>query len=702
MPSDKRTDTARMSQPKRYMITAALPYTNGPVHIGHLAGVYIPADIYARYLRMRYGRENVAFICGSDEHGVPITLKARNEGISPQEVVDKYNKIIKESFADFGIDFNIYHRTSAPIHHETASEIFTTLHDKGVFVEKVSKQYYDAEANMFLADRYITGTCPNCENPNAYGDQCEKCGSSLSPMELKNPKSALTGNKPELKETKHWYLPLDKMQEEWLNEWLGEGVGRKESWKKHVIGQCKSWLDGGLRPRAVTRDLSWGVQVPLEGAEDKVLYVWFDAPIGYISATRQWAKDEGIDWEPFWKSEDTKLVHFLGKDNIVFHCIIFPAVLKAEGSYILPTNVPANQFMNMEGDKMSTSRGWTVWLHEYLEQFPGKQDVLRYNLTMNMPENKDSDFSWKDFQAKNNNELVANLGNLVNRVLVLTHKYYDGVVQNAGSEQIDKDLLAAIPKTVEAATKRLEKYEFKLALAELFALSSQGNQYLSETEPWKLYKTDPKRAGEVLHTTIQLIAHLAVKLEVFLPFTAKKMRGILGMSEELKWDVEETIILPEGHKINKSELLFEKIADEPIEEQLARLAAIKAGAAAAAENENESKFAPLKETIQYDDFVKLDMRIGTVLTCEKMPKADRLFVLQVDLGFEERTIVSGLAEHFSPEDLIGKQVTVVANLAPRKLRGVESQGMILTAEQPDGSLKILNPMGNADNGSTIA
>jgi len=698
-----------MSKPKRYTITAALPYTNGPVHIGHLAGVYIPADIYARYLRLRYGKENVAFICGSDEHGVPITLKARNEGISPQEVVDRYNKIIKESFVDFGIEFNIYHRTSAPIHHETAKEIFKTLYDKGVFIEKVSTQYFDTEANMFLADRYITGTCPNCENPEAYGDQCEKCGSTLSPMELKEPKSALTGNKPELKETKHWYLPLDKMQEEWLNDWLGEGIGRKESWKKHVLGQCKSWLDGGLRPRAVTRDLSWGVQVPVEGAEDKVLYVWFDAPIGYISATRQWAKDEGIDWEPFWKSEDSKLVHFLGKDNIVFHCIIFPAILKAEGSYILPTNVPANQFMNMEGDKMSTSRGWTVWLHEYLEQFPGKQDVLRYNLTMNMPENKDSDFSWKDFQAKNNNELVANLGNLVNRVLVLTHKYYDGVVQNAGGETIDKDLLAAIPKRIEATTERLEKYEFKLALAELFALSSQGNQYLSETEPWKLYKTDPKRAGEILHTAIQLIAHLALKLDVFLPFAAKKMRAILGMPEEvLAWDVEELIILPEGHKINKSELLFEKIADEAIEEQLARLETIKAaavlaaaGVAAEAAGE-ESKFAPLKETIQYDDFVKLDMRIGTVLTCEKMPKADRLFVLTVDLGFEQRTIVSGLAEHFSPEELIGKQVTVVANLAPRKLRGVESQGMILTAEQPDGSLKLLNPMGEANNGSTIA
>lgn len=685
---------------KRFTITSALPYTNGPVHIGQLAGAYVPADIYVRYLRMRHGKENVVFICGSDEHGVPITLKARKEGIAPQDVVDKYHKIIKDSFENFGIDFDIYHRTSAPIHHETASEFFLKLYKDGVFIEKESEQYYDAEANMFLADRYIAGTCPKCANPNAYGDQCESCGTSLSPMDLIDPKSTLTGNAPQLKKTKHWYIPLDKMQEEWINDWLIKGEGKTEVWKKHVMGQCKSWLDGGLHPRAVTRDLSWGVKVPVEGAEDKVLYVWFDAPIGYISATREWAKQNNRDWEPFWKSEDTKLVHFLGKDNIVFHCIIFPAMLKAEGSYILPTNVPANQFMNMEGEKMSTSRNWTVWLHEYLQEFPGKEDVLRYCLTMNMPENKDSEFTWKDWQTKNNTELVANLGNLVNRVLVLTHKYYDGIIQSKGSEQIDLDLLAAIPKSIEAVSARLEKYEFKLALGELFALSSLGNQYLSETEPWKLYKTDPKRAGEVLHTATQLIAHLSIYLEAFLPNAAAQMRQMLAIEKaQLNWNFNEAILLAEGHQINKSSLLFEKIADEVVEAQVAKLAAIKASNTL----ENTAvELEPLKETIQFDDFVKLDMRIGTVLTCEKMPKADRLLVLEVDLGFEKRTIVSGLAKHFSPEELIGKQVTVVANLAPRKLRGVESQGMILTAEEPDGSLKLLNPMGEAVNGSNVA
>ncbi|MDA7502096.1 methionine--tRNA ligase [Chitinophagales bacterium] len=689
-----------METAKRFTITSALPYTNGPVHIGQLAGAYVPADIYVRYLRKKHGKENVVFICGSDEHGVPITLSARKEGVSPQEIVDKYHKIIKDSFVEFGIDFDIYHRTSAPIHHETAADFFSKLHADGVFIEKETEQYYDPEAKLFLADRYISGTCPKCSNPNAYGDQCEKCGTSLSPLELINPKSTISGSEPIRKKTKHWYLPLDKMQEDWLAEWIVDGKGRTENWKKHVMGQCKSWLDTGLRPRAVTRDLNWGVQVPVKDAEGKVLYVWFDAPIGYISATKQWALDNNRDWEPFWKDEETKLVHFMGKDNIVFHCIIFPAMLKAEGSYILPTNVPANQFMNMEGDKMSTSRNWTVWLHEYLAQFPGKQDILRYCLTMNMPETKDSEFTWKDFQARCNNELVANLGNFINRVFVLTKKYFDGKVQAVGEQEIDRELLQHIPSSYAAIEKRIENYEFKLALAELMALSDKGNQYLARTEPWKVVKEDPKRCGEILSTSIQLIAQLAELMDVFLPASSAKLREMMKIEALSSWSPESLVTVPDGHQLGNSSLLFEKIPDELVEAEMAKLQAIKDEREKAAEP--ESKLSPLKTTIEYDDFVKLDMRVGTILTAEKMPKADRLLILKVDLGFEERTIVSGLAEHFNTEDIVGQQVTVVANLAPRKLRGVVSEGMVLTAEQPDGSLKLLAPAKAAENGSVIA
>jgi methionyl-tRNA synthetase len=677
-----------MKEFKRYTVTTALPYANGPVHIGHLAGVYVPADIYVRYLRLRH--KDVIFIGGSDEHGVPITLKARNEGVTPQQVVDRYHNIIKESFKKFGISYDIYSRTSSQIHHETAAEFFKTLYDKGEFVEKISKQYFDEAESQFLADRYIIGTCPKCEYEAAYGDQCENCGSSLSPEELINPRSVISGNKPILKETKHWYLPLDKY-ENWLKQWILE---EHKEWKPNVYGQCKSWLDAGLFPRAVTRDLDWGVKVPLHEAENKVLYVWFDAPIGYISAT----KELRPDWEKYWKDAETKLVHFIGKDNIVFHCIIFPSMLKQEGSYILPENVPANEFLNLEGDKISTSRNWAVWLHEYLEDFPNKQDVLRYVLCANAPETKDSDFTWKDFQARNNNELVAILGNFINRALVLTHKYYDGKIP-VPSEITDKEkeIREEILKIKSDLEKNIENYKFREALKDFMQISRIGNKYLADTEPWKLIKTDSERVKTIMYYSLQLCAISVVLGEIFLPFSMEKLRNMLNM-EKTDWeDVLKFDLLKPEHKINQAELLFEIIDDAKIEEQLNKLAKTKEM------NESSAKtVSPQKEEITYDDFVKQDIRVATILEAEKVPKADKLLKLLVDTGIDKRTIVSGIAEYYKPEEIIGKQVCVLVNLAPRKLRGIESAGMILMATDKDGSLKFVSPENLTANGSVIS
>lgn len=677
-----------MKEFKRYTVTTALPYANGPVHIGHLAGVYVPADIYVRYLRLRH--KDVIFIGGSDEHGVPITLKARNEGVTPQQVVDRYHNIIKESFKKFGISYDIYSRTSSQIHHETAAEFFKTLYDKGEFVEKISKQYFDEAESQFLADRYIIGTCPKCEYEAAYGDQCENCGSSLSPEELINPRSVISGNKPILKETKHWYLPLDKY-ENWLKQWILE---EHKEWKPNVYGQCKSWLDAGLFPRAVTRDLDWGVKVPLHEAENKVLYVWFDAPIGYISAT----KELRPDWEKYWKDAETKLVHFIGKDNIVFHCIIFPSMLKQEGSYILPENVPANEFLNLEGDKISTSRNWAVWLHEYLEDFPNKQDVLRYVLCVNAPETKDSDFTWKDFQARNNNELVAILGNFINRALVLTHKYYDGKIP-VTSEITDKEkeIREEILKIKSDLEKNIENYKFREALKDFMQISRIGNKYLADTEPWKLIKTDSERVKTIMYYSLQLCAISVVLGEIFLPFSMEKLRNMLNM-EKTDWeDVLKFDLLKPEHKINQAELLFEIIDDAKIEEQLNKLAKTKEM------NESSAKtVSPQKEEITYDDFVKQDIRVATILEAEKVPKADKLLKLLVDTGIDKRTIVSGIAEYYKPEEIIGKQVCVLVNLAPRKLRGIESAGMILMATDKDGSLKFVSPENLTANGSVIS
>lgn len=677
-----------MKKFKRYTVTTALPYANGPVHIGHLAGVYVPADIYVRYLRLRH--KDVIFIGGSDEHGVPITLKARNEGVTPQQVVDRYHNIIKESFKKFGISYDIYSRTSSQIHHETAAEFFKTLYDKGEFVEKISKQYFDEAESQFLADRYIIGTCPKCEYEAAYGDQCENCGSSLSPEELINPRSVISGNKPILKETKHWYLPLDKY-ENWLKQWILE---EHKEWKPNVYGQCKSWLDAGLFPRAVTRDLDWGVKVPLPEAENKVLYVWFDAPIGYISAT----KELRPDWEKYWKDAETKLVHFIGKDNIVFHCIIFPSMLKQEGSYILPENVPANEFLNLEGDKISTSRNWAVWLHEYLEDFPNKQDVLRYVLCANAPETKDSDFTWKDFQARNNNELVAILGNFINRALVLTHKYYDGKIP-VPSEITDKEkeIREEILKIKSDLEKNIENYKFREALKDFMQISRIGNKYLADTEPWKLIKTDSERVKTIMYYSLQLCAISVVLGEIFLPFSMEKLRNMLNM-EKTDWeDVLKFDLLKPEHKINQAELLFEIIDDAKIEEQLNKLAKTKEM------NESSAKtVSPQKEEITYDDFVKQDIRVATILEAEKVPKADKLLKLLVDTGIDKRTIVSGIAEYYKPEEIIGKQVCVLVNLAPRKLRGIESAGMILMATDKDGSLKFVSPENLTANGSVIS
>ena len=676
-----------MSTQGRYTITAALPYTNGPIHIGHLAGVYVPADIYSRYLRLT--GNDVAYICGSDEHGAAIPMRARKEGVSPQVIIDKYHALIKKSFEDFGISFDNYSRTSAKVHHQTASEFFKKLYDDGKFIEETSEQLYDPEANQFLADRFVTGTCPKCGHEEAYGDQCENCGSSLNATDLINPKSTISGAEPVLKQTKHWYLPLDQY-EDFLNEWIIKG--HKKDWKTNVYGQIKSWIDDGLRPRAVTRDLDWGIPVPVEGAEGKVLYVWFDAPIGYISSTKEWAEREGKDWEPYWKDENTKLVHFIGKDNIVFHCIIFPSMLKAEGSYILPENVPANEFLNLEGKKLSTSKNWAVWLHEYLEEFPDKQDVLRYALTANAPETKDNDFTWKDFQARNNSELVAIFGNFINRVVVLTHKYYDGIIPTPGSfNNVDEQTLKELRAYPAVIASSIERYRFREASQELLNVARLGNKYLADEEPWKLIKTDEERTKTVMYVALQIAFALAILSEPFLPFTSAKLKAMLNhkaLDQQIDWNqIHDTeILLPAGHTIEKSELLFSKIEDAEIQKQLDKLEATKK----ANEAENAT-VTPQKETATFEDFTKMDLRVGTIVEAEKMPKAKKLLVLKVDTGIDTRTIVSGIAEHFAPEDIIGKKVTVLVNLAPRQLRGVESEGMILMTETPDGKLVFLNP-----------
>jgi methionyl-tRNA synthetase len=672
---------------KRFLITAALPYANGPVHIGHLAGVYVPADIYTRYLRQN--GKDVLFICGSDEHGVPITLKAKNEGISPQDVVDRYHKINKEAFEHFGISFDIYHRTSAPIHHQTASDFFRKLYDDGEFIEKTSEQFFDEASQQFLADRYITGTCPRCGNEKAYGDQCEKCGSALSPMELVNPKSMLSGNAPILKETRHWYLPLDR-HEAWLRKWILED---HTEWRSNVYGQCKSWLDQGLQPRAVSRDLDWGVPVPVEGADGKVLYVWFDAPIGYISATRELTPD----WEKYWKSDDSRMIHFIGKDNIVFHCIIFPAMLKAHGGYILPDNVPANEFLNLENDKISTSRNWAVWLHEYLEEFPGKQDVLRYVLTANAPEAKDNDFTWKDFQTRNNNELVAVLGNFVNRTLVLTHKYFEGKCPAPGEmNQYDRATLNEMSAIRSRVEQSLDAFRIREALSEAMNLARLGNKYLAETEPWKLFPGDAERVATILHVSLQITANLTVMLDPFLPFSMEKLRGYLNLPA-LSWQVIGSAgLIPTGHKIEKPELLFEKIEDSQVEYQVNKLLETKK-----ANEAREAGIEPAKTVITYDDFSAMDIRIATILEAERVPKTQKLMKLKVDTGIDVRTVVSGIAEHFEPQALVGKKVNILANLAPRTIKGIESKGMILLAENHEGRLVFITPEEDMPNGAVV-
>ena len=741
----------------RTLVTCALPYANGPVHIGHLAGVYVPADIYVRYLRMR--GEDVLYVCGSDEHGVPITIKAQKEGCTPQDIVDRYHRIIKDSFTGLGINFDIYSRTSSKTHHKNAAEYFRKLYDEGKFIEKVSEQYYDEEAKTFLADRYITGTCPRCGAEGAYGDQCEKCGATLSPDELINPKSALSGGELVKKETRHWYLPLDQY-EKWLSEWILDG---HKEWRSNVYGQCKSWIDGGLQPRAVSRDLNWGVPVPVEGSEGKVLYVWFDAPIGYISNTQELLPQS---WEKWWKSEDTKLVHFIGKDNIVFHCIVFPSMLKADGTYILPDNVPANEFLNLEGDKISTSRGWAVWLHEYLEQFPGQQDVLRYVLTANAPETKDNDFSWKDFQARNNSELVAILGNFVNRAVVLTHKYFDGKVPaDLKPEAIDAETLAQIEPLKAEMQRYLDGYKFREALKEAMNIARLGNKYLTDTEPWKVAKTDMDRTASILNVSLQICASLAIAFEPFLPFSSEKLRSILNVGifagtdhragEEgavseniykagegaalhttseiagqagndvvtqvgndvvtqagndvipdsignLSWnDLGKASLLPAGHQLNQPELLFSKIEDEVVNAQIARLETIRAEREAAAKAAEAAVVTPQKDECTFDDFGKMDIRTATVLEAERVPKTDKLLKLTIDTGIDTRVIVSGIAEQYSPEEMVGKQICILANLAPRKIRGIESKGMILMARQNDGKMRFITPQETLCNGAEI-
>ena len=724
---------------KRTLVTCALPYANGPVHIGHLAGVYVPADIYVRYLRMK--GEDVLFICGSDEHGVPITIKARKEGCTPQDVVDRYHNIIKKSFEGFGINFDIYSRTSSRIHSEVASEFFRKMYDEGKFIEKESEQYFDTEANTFLADRYIVGTCPKCGNEGAYGDQCEKCGSTLSPDELLNPHSALSGSTPVKKKTKHWYLPLDRY-EPWLKEWILNG---HKEWRTNVYGQCKSWIDGGLQPRAVSRDLDWGVPVPVDGAEGKVLYVWFDAPIGYISNTKELLPQS---WEKWWKSEDTRLVHFIGKDNIVFHCIVFPSMLKAYGDFILPDNVPANEFLNLEGNKISTSKNWAVWLNEYLEQFPGQEDVLRYVLCANAPETKDNDFTWKDFQARNNSELVAILGNFVNRAVVLTHKYFGGKVPaDLRPEAVDKETLAQIPAMKKAVEENLENYKFREALKEAMNIARLGNKYLTDTEPWKVAKTDMDRTASILNVSLQICADLAIVFEPFLPFSAGKLRDILNVGlvagtdhrcgEEgtcgenvfkpgegaalhtvschsgqagaeqksvpvLSWeDLGRESVLPAGHQLGEAVLLFSKIEDSVVEAQVKRLEDTKKANEAAAAEASAHTVDPQKAECSFEDFEKMDIRTATVLEAERVPKTDKLLKLTIDTGIDKRVIVSGIAEYYTPEQMVGKQICILANLAPRKIRGIESKGMILMARQNDGKMRFITPQETLSNGAAI-
>ena len=709
-----------MQEPKRYLVTSALPYANGPLHIGHLAGAYLSADIFVRFLRLN--GKDVVYVCGSDEHGAAITIRAKKDGTTPQAIVDRYDESLRTTFEKIGISFDIYHRTSAPIHHETSQEFFRTLNQKGEFVEQTKEQYFDESASQFLADRYIIGTCPKCSHPEAYGDQCENCGSTLSPTELIDPRSTLSGAKPVLKSTTHWYLPLDKY-EDWLREWVetgkleGELLHYPDEWKNHVLGQCKSWLDGGLQPRAMTRDLDWGVDVPqeIEGSEGKKLYVWMDAPIGYISATKQWALDNGKDWEPYWKDKDTALVHFIGKDNIVFHCLIFPAILKAHGDYIIPVNVPANQFLNLEGRKLSTSKNWAVWVHEYVEEFEGKEDELRYNMIKNMPEQRDSEFTWKGYQETNNNELVNNLANFINRVIVLTNKYYDGVVPTINpdlqivdsSNQIEMSYqeseLVDLHDKLQEIGEHIRKYEFRAALKVLMEISSTGNQLLQFNEPWKLIKTDEETVKVVMNTGLQVVTALSIACRPFLPFTSDKIRDILNLPrledngeymDLLNKLSEGEVILPDGHKINKPNHLFTKIPDEVIDAQIAKLEATEKA------NKGVS-YEPVKETIAFDDFTKLDLRTGTILTAEKVRKTKKLLKLTVDLGFEERTVVSGIAEFFKPEDIIGKQVLLLANLAPRKLKGIESQGMILMAENSDGVLDFVSPGDGMGNGFVV-
>ena len=709
-----------LKRPTRYTITSALPYTNGPIHIGHLAGVYVPADIYARYLRLT--GNDVLFVGGSDEHGVAISMKAKKEGVTPQQIIDKYHGIIKKSFADFGISFDNYSRTSLPIHHKTASDFFTTLYDKGDFLEETTAQLYDPEAEQFLADRFVIGTCPKCGHKEAYGDQCENCGSSLNATDLIDPKSTISGAVPTLKETKHWFLPLERY-ENFLKEWILEG--HKNDWKSNVYGQCKSWIDDGLKPRAVTRDLDWGIPVPVKGAEGKVLYVWFDAPIGYISSTKEWAERKGVDWKPYWMDKDTKLVHFIGKDNIVFHCIIFPSMLKAHGDFILPDNVPANEFLNLEGQKLSTSKNWAVWLHEYLEEFPDMQDVLRYTLNASAPETKDNDFTWKDFQARNNNELVAIFGNFINRVAVLTHKYYNGIVPKPSNfTEVDLETLATVKKYPEIISSSLERYRFREAGQELMNLARLGNKYLADEEPWKVIKQDEDRVRTIMFTALQIASALAILSEPFLPFTSNKLKRILKFTSTSSSDPQkdrvgslstrlneefgqvaegwedvaiQDILIPADHQINPAELLFSKVEDDVIQKQLDKLEATKK----ANETLNKEVVAQ-KETITYDDFCKLDMRVGTIVEAEKMPKAKKLLVLKIDTGLDVRTIVSGIAESFTPEEIVGKKVTVLVNLAPRALRGVDSEGMILMTQNAEGKLVFLNPdEAGVDNGETI-
>lgn len=675
---------------KRHLVTSALPYANGPIHIGHLAGVYIPADIYVRYLRL--AGKDVCFIGGSDEHGVPITIKARQQGVTPQEIVDTYHKLIEESFEKLGISFDIYSRTTSEIHHKTASDFFKKLYAEGKFIEKETEQFYDPGTGTFLADRYIVGTCPRCDHDHAYGDQCEHCGSTLSAEELINPRSSLSGEVPEKKKTTHWYLPLDQY-EPWLKTWILE---THKEWKPNVYGQCKSWLDNGLQPRAVSRDLDWGVPVPVEGADGKVLYVWFDAPIGYISNTIELYPDT---WETWWKNEDTRLVHFIGKDNIVFHCIVFPSMLKAHGGYIVPDNVPANEFLNLEGDKISTSKNWAVWLHEYLVEFPGKEDVLRYTLCATMPETKDNDFTWKDFQARNNNELVAVLGNFVNRAVVLTHKYYDGKVPTCNTlTAYDKEIISHIPKTLQSLESHLEHFHFREALKDAMNLARLGNKYLADTEPWKAIKTDPERVETILCISLQLCAALTIALDPFLPFTTKKLRNILNMPTPLPWaDLSKEQLLATEHQLNEPTLLFEKIEDATVQAQVDKLQN-SSGVAASA---STSALTPAFPECTFDDFTKMDIRVATIQTAERVPKTDKLLKLTIDTGLDTRVIVSGIAEHYSPEELPGRQICILANLKPRKIRGIESKGMILMAQDGDGNMSLVSPAKEMKNGSVV-